>query len=283
MKNILIPTDFSDTSKDAFLYAQSFVKQAANFRVLHSFYPSLELEYPYLDQTPDDFYKARKKQVKTFATANLTASGERILLDTVVSPIVNIGLAGDVIIKESQGDTDLLVMGRTGSNSVFEKVFGTVSTHVAQHAHCPVLLVPKDTTFKSIKKVLFATNKRVFSEERMIEKLVNTLEGHRPEIHFVQVHNDIFNYSNLESEEHELLDLFKKIAPNLVVKITKLRSDYALESIFEYANKESIDLITLVTEHRNTLQQLFHRSMTKRMILKSQTPLLVMHYEASKE
>jgi len=280
MKNILIPTDFSDTSKDAFLYAQSFVEEDANFMVLHAFHPQVDPAYPYLNHVSDDFYKAMEKQLKEFASANHPSTDGSVLVDTFISPILKIGLVGDVIRKESEGDTDLIVMGRTGSNSVFEKVFGTVSTSVAQHAYCPVLLVPKDTTFKGVKKVLFATNKDVTSEEPMIRKLLSVLNGYRPEIHFVQVQNDIFNYYDLESEEHELLALFKKVAPGLTFKITKLKSDDAMESLFEYAKEEEIDLISLVTEHRDTISQLFHRSMTKRMILNSKTPLLVMHYDA---
>ncbi len=280
MKNILIPTDFSDTSKDAFLYAQSFVEEDANFMVLHSLHPQVDPAYPYLNRVSDDFYNDREKQLKEFANINHPSSDGSILVDTFVSPILKIGLAGDVIRKESEGDTDLIVMGRTGSNTVFEKVFGTISTHVAQHAYCPVLLVPKDTTFKGVKKILFATNKDITSEEPMIRKLLSVLDGYRPEIHFVQVQNDIFNYYDLESEEHELLALFKKVAPNLTFKITKLKSDHAMESLFEYAEQEAIDLISVVTEHRSTIQQLFHRSMTKQMILNSKIPLLVMHYDA---
>lgn len=278
MKNILIPTDFSDTSRAAFLYAQSFVKEAANFNLLHAYHPQVDPAYPYAGPT-ENYYKEKERALNKFANKNQPSTDGNLLVKTNVSPFMKLGFAGEVIVEESKGDTDLIVMGRTGSNSVFEKVFGTVSTQVAQDADCPVLLVPKDTNFKDIKKVLFATNKYITSEEPMIRKLVQVLSGYRPEIHFVQIQNDIFNYFNLENEEHELLDLFKKVAPQLTFKITKLKNDHAMESLFEYAKEEGIDLVTLVTEHRSMLQQLFHRSMTKRMILNSPIPLLVMHYD----
>ena len=278
MKNILIPTDFSDTSKAAFLYAQSFVAENADFTLLHTVHPQMDPAYPYLQTATEVFFKEREAQLKAFREENRSYSEGSVLVDTRVFPSVKVGLAGDVIIEESKGETDLIVMGRTGSNSLFEKVFGTVSSHIAQHAACPVLLVPKDTVFKGIKKVLFATNRDITSEEPILKKLLATLNGYRPEIHFVQVQNDIFNYYNLESEEHELLALFKKVAPNLTFKITKLKSDTAMTSLFDYANKEGIDIIALATEHRSTVQQLFHRSMTKQMVLNSKIPLLVMHY-----
>ena len=277
MKNILVPIDFSDTSKDAFLYAQSFVEENANFMVLHAYHPQADPAYPYLQGTTESFYKKKETDLKAFAVTNHPSTDGSLLVDTFVSPLFKIGLAGDVIVEESKKETDLIVLGRTGTNSVFEKVFGTTSTHVAQNAACPVLLVPKGTVFKGIKKILFATNKAICKETGLLQQLLATVGSYRPEIHFVQVKNDLFNYYQLENEVEQLSDFFKKNAPGITFKIKNINSDYALAGLHEYAKEQGVDMITIATEHRDTLGQLFHRSMTKRMVLNSEIPLLVIH------
>ena len=277
MKNILVPTDFSDTSRAAFLYAQSFAQEAANFKVLHSYHPQVDPVYPYLNTTSESFYTEREELLNTFVKANHLSAEGNIMVKTSVSAILKLGLATDIIIEESKRDTDLIVMGRTGSNSVFEKVFGTVSTHVAQNAFCPVLLVPQTTHFKGLRKVLYATNRPLLKEASNIRQLLSVMEAYQPEIHFVQVKNDIFNYYDIDSEEKDLAEFLKQTAPDWKFNIARIQSDNVVESLHAFAEEQAIDMIVIDTKHRNTIEQIFHSSMTKKMVLNSQIPLLILH------
>ena len=277
MKNILIPTDFSDASRDAFLYAQSFVQDSASFKVMHSYHPQMELAYPYLEALPESVSEKREGELYNFVKAFHPSAEGNVMIKNAVSSVLKIGLATDTIIKESEGDTDLIIMGRTGSNSVFEKVFGTVSTHVAQNAFCPILLVPQNTHFKGLKKVLYATNRPILKEASNIHQLLSIVEAYQPEIHFVQVKNDIFNYYDIDNEEKNLAEFFQQTAPDCKFNVSRIQSDNALESLHTYAEEHSIDMIAIDTNHRSTIEQIFHRSMTKRMVLNSQIPLLILH------
>ena len=51
------------------------------------------------------------------------------------------GLPVDELIKASQG-ADMLVLGRRGFGGFARLTMGSVSSQVAHHAHCPVLIVP---------------------------------------------------------------------------------------------------------------------------------------------
>ena len=53
------------------------------------------------------------------------------------------GLPADELIKASQ-DADMLVLGRRGMGGFSLLAMGGVSSQVAHHAHCPVLIVPHD-------------------------------------------------------------------------------------------------------------------------------------------
>ena len=51
------------------------------------------------------------------------------------------GLPVDELVKASQG-ADMLVLGRRGMGGFARLLMGSVSSQVAQHAQCPVLIVP---------------------------------------------------------------------------------------------------------------------------------------------
>jgi len=51
------------------------------------------------------------------------------------------GLPVDALIKASQG-ADMLVVGRRGGGGFVRLTMGSVTSQVAHHAHCPVLIVP---------------------------------------------------------------------------------------------------------------------------------------------
>jgi nucleotide-binding universal stress UspA family protein len=51
------------------------------------------------------------------------------------------GLPADELVKASQG-ADMIVLGRRGMGGFARLLMGSVTSQVAQHAQCPVLIVP---------------------------------------------------------------------------------------------------------------------------------------------
>jgi nucleotide-binding universal stress UspA family protein len=68
------------------------------------------------------------------------ALGEVPLGDLVVERIISEGSPGDLLV-EAAADADLVVVGSRGRGGIRSALLGSVSSHVANHAPCPVVIV----------------------------------------------------------------------------------------------------------------------------------------------
>jgi nucleotide-binding universal stress UspA family protein len=60
--------------------------------------------------------------------------------EAAVERFLGDGPASDVLVDASEG-ADLVVVGSRGRGGIASAVLGSVSQHVARHAHCPVVVV----------------------------------------------------------------------------------------------------------------------------------------------
>lgn len=276
VKRIVVPTDFSAASGGALAYARHLAAQLeAKVVVVHVYHPSFDLNNPYLDVPVNDFGRVKQEALENF----LQEFDERAPQEAppVFSPQTEIlvGFAGEEIVQYA-ADGDMIVMGTTGSGKKgLEKVFGSVSSHVAQHAHTPVLLVPADAGYRKVRKVMYASNHES-ADEALLNKALSE-SGIRPEvIHFV--HADRREGVECRIAEVRYEQLVENAASGVPMQFVELDCEHISEGLYRYAQEQDVDLIVMGTVHRNFLQRLFHRSVTRQMISHSDIPLLIMHF-----
>ncbi|HEY5891761.1 MAG TPA: universal stress protein [Chthoniobacterales bacterium] len=137
LTKILVPTDFSETSRKALQYAIAFAKQfGAKITLLHVIEPPPESEERiYAETSLEEVMRPVREQLETLATSAI----ESKLLDTT---LVRVGVPF-VIITDLAGELeiDLVIVtthGYTGLKHVF---LGSTAERIVRHAPCPVLVV----------------------------------------------------------------------------------------------------------------------------------------------
>jgi len=132
---IVVGLDGSEHSSAALRWAAAEARlRGARLRVVHSWHvPTLAVEVP----LPEDVY--------TPAAARLEVEGQVAAVlgdaaDVPVDIVVHEGSPAQSLVDEAAGAT-LVVVGSRGRGGFSGLLLGSVSTQVAHHAPCPVVIV----------------------------------------------------------------------------------------------------------------------------------------------
>lgn len=269
MKNILVPIDFSDVSKNALLYGLELAKKfKANLLLLHVFHiPVINSESVALMPNFDELESLSQKAMDDFKNSNVPA-GIDVKVDTVVR-------AGFLIeeMKEVIGDrsVDLVVMGVTGAGKLGELLIGSNATIAIHNINCPVLIVPKDAMFKSISNIAFACDYDKATSTGSISKVKDVAQLFGAQLNILNV---------VDKEEVPVIEKavtavkMEVIMNNIRHTLNFPESDDITYAINEFVDKHDVDLLVMIPHKHSFLGNLFHKSNTKKMAFHTHVPLL---------
>jgi nucleotide-binding universal stress UspA family protein len=276
IKRILVPTDFSENARTAYEYAIDLAeKYKASIDVVHIYTP-VDDGIPMI--APD---RASSIELKTQLTDFVTHSieddddeGYISMRRVKVNAELKFGGVSDTIIDLSKKDYDLVVMGSVGTGSFAEIVFGSVTTKVAQDAFCPVLVVPKNSRFHDIKKLLYACDfkHKSFKHPALIAEVATLFKA---KVDLVYVKYKDGNSENYAQDLSDMQAVFTTQAPHLTVKTHIVEEDDVFYGLNQFAEEHKTDMVVLITKHYSFLEKAFRSSVTKAMAMYTQLPLWI--------
>lgn len=294
IKNILVPTDFSATASGAFRYAKILAQALnANITVLHVnayFLAASEIVVPLstqndekrLEETMDTFIKDEADDDAT--TMVKTVVKTKILRGESVSQIVEL--------SQSEG-VDLIVMGTTGLQDFLTKIIGSTSLDVANKAYCPVILVPRDAKWTPIERIVFASNVDSVTPT-MVHEIADFAQLLNANLHLVHVSEKEIEHTDAsDKEDNTPLDKIGKMWSALYEKSNasfaaraqqvmpfEIHTVYGFDvvkQLSKYVYKNDINFIAFVRKHRNFWQNLMHSSVTEKVAISTEIPMMIMH------
>lgn len=275
MKNILVPIDYSDTSKNALNYAYQLANYlGADIKLVNINHGLLEVDSPTPLGALKSIREVKEEELEAFAEA--AYEGAAVIAPVQTQIEVKTGFAVDQIVNLSEADdVDIIVMGTTGSHNAFEKVFGSVSSAVSTRAKCPVLLIPPDVHFKPIDKILYASDP-VSVDDDMIKNISYLARLFNSSVHFVHVKKA----GNFDLNKEVFEELFEDVdAPNFSFETSTVEAASVIEGLNQYAEDNLSDLVVFVHAERDFWGNILHNSQSKKMALNTKLPLMVFHLD----
>jgi nucleotide-binding universal stress UspA family protein len=274
MKKILFPTDFSEVSRNAYIYALKLAENLnAEVITLHVYdlptlstngtpsnikeiYDSIELENfeNYKDEIPFLREIAEKNNLTHIQVSNILKHGD------FVWTVSNVAKSEHI---------DLIVMGTEGASGLKEIFVGSISGSVLTDSKANVLIVPKKAEFKAIKHIAFTTRFR----DKDIIALKNVLEiarGFNAKVHCLYVKTSKSDVSE------ETIKQWKDNFKDENVKFTVIESNNIKDSILIYTDLQKIDILAMVTYKRSFFQELFDQSLTQKLSYHVKVPILAL-------
>ncbi len=192
MRNILVPTDFSNDAYNALHYStQLLAEEHCTFHILHVYNEYVPIRTPRLLKEGGNVLL---KLLADESYEGLMETAHRINRDTENSrhTFKTISKKGEML--ECIGycvldlDIDFVVMGnkgKVGAKEIF--IGGNTIRIIGRIKKCPVLMVPRETEFIEPKRIAFATYyKRHFSPD-LLEPLLHIAKKYSSSVQIVHV------------------------------------------------------------------------------------------------
>lgn len=273
MKTILVPTDFSDASRNASRYAVNLAK-SLNYKVLlfHVFNVPMLMDGEFSATEMTDLYELEQGHKQRLEEeAELLKKGTDVVIEhQSISGFTVDEIAG----IEEKEKPDLIVMGLSASGRISEFVFGSISTDVVRNTQTPVIIVPEASHFKEIKKIAFASDLKMECEMKMHEPLkdmIETFGAHIAILNVVKEQSDKIGKDDGVSGRR-----IEKYFENREHVYHFLENNDIIEGISEFIVNQQVDMVTMIPQKHNLIERIYKESNTKKMAFHVDIPLLTL-------
>ncbi|MHA7059850.1 universal stress protein [Aquimarina sp. M1] len=278
MKNILIPTDFSENSWNATTYALQFFKKVkCNFHFLHV--------SPYREVIGSDSFFESKDQV-----VEKVARSDKEQMQLLLKRIQQLSLNTkhhfftisehiffvDTIRKQvEEKSIDFIVMGTKGASGLKEKTIGSHTGDVITKVKCPVLVIPEKATYGKINEIAFPTDYNIFYKNKVLDTIAEVLTLHQAELRVLHIAKKEQELTDLQRQHKDFLSYYlREIAEHSFHFVSNTNLEQAVQCFVESRN---IDIITMVAKNLNFFQRILFHPTVEKISYHISIPFLVLH------
>ena len=277
MKNILVPTDFSEAA-DAALKLASQLAQNINGRII-----LLNVIDP--PEGSDFTAQGASNNPVSFEDIFTFKLIEKIRndLEEAASDYEDVEIEtefalGDIVKKVNQkvkdDDVDLVIMGTTGSSGLQEFLVGSNTEKVVRYAHCPVLSVKAEQHELPGRHMVFAST---FTEslDHIVPHLKAFQQLFKATIHLLSV-NTPRNFvitGEARKRMREFAEAFQ--LENYTLNIYNHKDEE--DGITSFAEENDMDVISVATHGRTGLAHLLSGSVSEGLVNHCTKPVLTLN------
>lgn len=279
MKNILIPTDFSDNAYKAVSYAVRLLKdENCTFHLLHTYTPAI-YQSEYLLHSPGqlglgDIYRTdsetkledlKQKVVSQFNNPKhifKTYSAFSVLMEAI-----------DELVESKK--IDLLIMGTQGATGAKEIFLGSSTVHTIKRAKCPVLAIPFNFDIEMPTKILFPTDYEIEYNFELIKQVLFIANVHKSTLDIMHVRSGY----ELSEEQKKNKGKLDHLLAETKHKFHELPDQGIIEAINSIQAEMNHQMLIMVKNKHSFLENLFLKPVINQIGFHSNIPFMVLPYQ----
>lgn len=271
MKTILVATDFSAAARNAGNYAAEMALAIKADLLLFTVFelPVTYYELPVAVNTLE-MTETEEKNLLALKKELTEKTGGKVNIRTEV----RLGTFFD----ELRSVCELIkpyavIMGSQGTTAADRMLFGGHTVHAMKHLSWPLITVPPEVKFSSVKKICLACDLRNVLNTIPVEEIRVLVNQFHSEFHILNTgkKND-FNPDML-SESGFLHNMFADLKPQFHFVSSKDTD----EGVIDFCEKNQIDLLVVLPKRHGFLEKLIYKSHTRELVLHSHVPVMAIH------
>ncbi len=276
MKNILLPTDFSDNSLNAIRYAiQLFENDDCTFHLFNAYTPVVyDLTYVLLSPAQfglrDPIRAASQEGLDELIKELLNEFGSNPnhKFETIARFETLIAGIKELIVERN---IDLVVMGTKGATGAKKILFGSNTVQVFREIKFPVLAIPSNFDYVTPQEILFPTDLEVEFTMGQLQVLKEIAKLHTSKINALHVSTG-HGLSEIQDRNKTLLPtLFKRMA----YEFHDVEDMEIPAAINRFQEEHSVDMLVMINNKQSFFENIFFKDTINQIGFYLNIPFLV--------
>ncbi|MCK8520948.1 universal stress protein [Aquimarina sp. D1M17] len=277
MKRVLIPTDFSDNSWNAIVYAMAlYANIPCEFTLLNTYeLKSVQLASTLSSQRVGYFYDSVKEE---------SQEGLKMIIDDINNCRTNSAHVFKTFSKQGSfvevvqnlvttSVFDMIVIGTKGATGAKELFLGSNAQNLIKGVdHCPVLVIPEESFFKDISELAFATDFERMYYKSEVRPIINLAEYYDARVRMIHVYDDPKLSHVQRYNSNSLEQYFKNIKYDFHVIPDFSTIEKAIQAFCE---EFEIDILVMVKYEHSFIERLMREPVIKKISFHTTIPFLI--------
>lgn len=275
MKNILVPTDFSENCT-----------KAANLGIKMAKLYDAEIHFLHLMTTPVDWVKLDKLKEKRYPKTVKQIGIAKAKLRALEKEAEHQGLKCRTFLQFDSGQKDILehsghfhhdfiITGSSGTKGVIREITGSNVEEIVRKANAPVIVVKDEAVSFPFKNIVFVSDFKddVTNAFKQVISIANKCDAR---IYLLRI-NTQTDFNSIDLGLKPIEQLLKKF-PELKKYSLAVYNEASVETgINTFIKQNPIDLIAMVTHGKTGFLNLFSKSIAEGVTNHSTLPVMTIH------
>ncbi len=275
MKNILVPTDFSENCN-----------KAADLGIAMAKLYDAEIHFFHLINTPVDWVKLDIQKEKIYPETLRNIGIAKSALRVLEKKAEKENLKCRTFLEYHVGEThilkhsdhfhhDFIITGSSGTKGVVREILGSNVEQIVRRSEVPVIVVKEDEVIFPFKKIVFVSD---FLEDMSdaFEQVISLAEKCDAHIRLLRINTEK-DFNSIEAGLNPIKSFLKKF-PNFKNYSMYVNNELSVETgINTFLKYKPNDLIALCTHGSTGFLSLFSKNIAEGVTNHSTLPVMTMH------